>query len=857
MFSLFWIGLIFFFLFSTYLTVAECSESFYPFRVQISVEVSAAGEYLIDLTPQMITDWMNKVSDFKFKYQYFDYDSVKLVEVSSKGTVINPNVKAGYQIMYGPELMKNPGFEEQENGRPTGWIVTHEAFKLEKKSHDGSWCMTVVEGSDRRTCGQIIPTKPYTWYRYSHMAKGLDVSAGPYIFNKFVSNRIRPRTTYFDPYTPIEGWYHQEFFFYTGDKSDWTEDELQVNFERSPGSVDDVSLRECQVAFVLKTESLGTKHYLLYYSPSEGITPSTPSIRVDSFPSRKLAINLSGEPQWFDDGIVYSIYSSDFTDVWHASSVRKVMENDLPPTLRKEKVTISCSRNESEAFQLVLRPKIDGKITKINATLTGPNGIAIKPEHFDIRRAHYVTIHNPSLTGANNQEPSRSEFTGRLPDPLPKFVPLAYKAGEPNILIWVDVTVPKDFPAGIYTGNVTFSTSSGEINIPLELTVWNFTLPDRMTCRSSLQFAQYDNQYLFPFHKVETLEDEYSLSRAYTAEMARYKINPLNPFVAGAWNPKTSVQAGHTPVEQQTGTLEIELPWVLNDLKLSSFQIDKESGHSLAKETTESAKKTAERYEEWAKLLSQKDYLKYSYFMIDEPRHEWSDGISAWIEAFRMQPHAKDIKMLAAFYNTQVYEVLRDHIDIFVPINNDYGSCVSPGAISHLPPGKEVWFYWTNTVHQWIDSPGINHRLLAPKVWAFGGKGLLSAGINQWWTLPKDPGLQFYNPWENPFTPWGNGVLCYFYPPSPLSENLTEKDMTIVPSLRLVLTREGIEDFEYAVILERLIKEARAKGKETAKAEDALAMFKRQFKNPISWKLGEAYWEEVRSALAESIVSLQ
>jgi hypothetical protein len=144
-------------------------------------------------------------------------------------------------------------------------------------------------------------------------------------------------------------------------------------------------------------------------------------------------------------------------------------------------------------------------------------------------------------------------------------------------------------------------------------------------------------------------------------------------------------------------------------------------------------------------------------------------------------------------------------------------------------------------------------------------------GILIWWSESTDWSNVISNPWENPQTPWGNGTLAYFYPPSPQGSDLPERDLTIVPSLRLVLTRDGIEDFEYAAILDRLIKEEKAHGRTMKQAEnpkseirnpkseirEALATLRRQFETPVSWTVSEAHWQQARAAVAQAIEALR
>ena len=226
------------------------------------------------------------------------------------------------------------------------------------------------------------------------------------------------------------------------------------------------------------------------------------------------------------------------------------------------------------------------------------------------------------------------------------------------------------------------------------------------------------------------------------------------------------------------------------------------------------------------------------------------------IDGYRAQLHAKDIKFMVSTYNSQLWNGLRDHVDIFDPQNNECFNYLSPTGAALVPPGKETWSYVTRTSHQWIDAPGISQRMWAPKQRVFGSTGILVWNIIMWWDERPTTPYYAYNPWINPSSNYGNGALAYFYPPSPLGTGLPAKDMTIVPSLRLVLTRDGVEDFEYAEILERLIEEAESLGLNTGEAVKAMAMFNRQIASPKSCRLSEAYWEDAREAAARAIVNL-
>lgn len=223
-------------------------DAFYPYRVSIIVDVPAAGEYQLDLTPETVTDWINDKADFPFDPKYFGYDNIKLVESDSRRRIINRDVDAGFRILIGRELIDNGGFEKHENGKPVGWQVGHTAFTLKQDSYDRTWCMT-TEGADRNGCFQSISTEVNRWYYFSCRAHG-PASVSAHYFPKGNWWRIIPHT-YADPYIPAEGWYKIAYFFNTWDKAGWESDQVQVRMERFTGAADDISVRECQVAFVL------------------------------------------------------------------------------------------------------------------------------------------------------------------------------------------------------------------------------------------------------------------------------------------------------------------------------------------------------------------------------------------------------------------------------------------------------------------------------------------------------------------------------------------------------------------------------------------------------------------------------
>ena len=186
--------------------------------------------------------------------------------------------------------------------------------------------------------------------------------------------------------------------------------------------------------------------------------------------------------------------------VWVVDSLTRVQPTDPPGSLTS--ASLKAARNESEAVQVVIRAPAGAALTEVNVTVSDLIGPGTIPKSQIARyRAHYVPVTQPS------NWPKQGWFSphppGEWPDALvpstvpggvyPSF-PFTVAAGR-NQPVWVEVSVPKGTPAGTYTGTVTVTADGlAPVTIPLTLTVWGFTLPDRPTLAS--EFGLYDTWFL-------------------------------------------------------------------------------------------------------------------------------------------------------------------------------------------------------------------------------------------------------------------------------------------------------------------------------------------------------------------------
>ena len=820
-------------------------DRFYSFRKPITVTVPAPGEYALGITADMITNWMNVDSTFQFKSYYFNLNGIKLVEIDAGGNVIDADVDARFQYRFGNEMVTNGNFESGLSG----WSGSTGSFPVKSGSYDGSSCVT-TEGADMLSIYQSFTPPANSWYKFS-CYKLADASIDVVVDYNWLGLSYQPILhTFADPYVSATKWVEKEYFFFTGDKSDWTSPTMVVRMIHFTGAADNVSLKPCDVKFVLNASSAGTKRYMLYYAPLEGTTVQLPGAeRTAALPGQTLAVTSAGSHEWFNDNVQYTLHTDSNADVWYSASTRKVRPNDPAPVNTRSAVSISAARNESEALQLVYAPKTSGQISAVTMQLTGPSNVTLTNADADIRLAQYVDIDTASKTGLHYKQASRMEFTGRLPDPLVAFAPVSYIAGGQNILLWVDVTVPDTAPAGVYAGDVALTTSAGSITIPVELTVYDFTLPDVPSCRSALQAAMYAHVYLFPYHKVDTTQDKYDLTRKYTTEMTRYRVSPFSATTAYWHYP-------YTPPVSNFPEYDTQLPWAIDQAQVSAYNLLKYSGPAFRNYTEYDMDQMAADQVDRIAYLAANNWLDIGFCGFDEPQPVDYPQARYLVDKFREGPGGDQIKWFVYSYHGNIWDGMYDHANIITAIDNDFRSSLSYTGASLMKPGDEAWIYWTNTSHTWIDAPGLTNRLRAPKFQKFGASGMAVWNILQWWDLPGYADT-CDNPWINPYTPWGNGTNAYFYPPSPLGEQLPQKDMSVVPSLRMVLMRDGIEDYEYVQILKDLIEQAEAQGKDSASAVAALEKAQRPFISPDSWVLSDGYWFETRALVAGEIENLR
>ena len=196
--------------------------------------------------------------------------------------------------------------------------------------------------------------------------------------------------------------------------------------------------------------------------------------------------------------------------IWAVNDGEKVERDDLNNQNKQsnsvwdgEKIKVFGARNEIIAFQVIV--EADQTINQLNLgifelRLAGGSAV-IKYQKPDADPTVYVgrPIQIFSVNYMNVVTPSNAEWVYKVgsrsapKDPTGwrpvQLVPENARSGrggfplrvegKQNQAIWIEIYTHRDLPAGTYRGNVVVTTDGQKRSIPLELELFDFTLPDQ------------------------------------------------------------------------------------------------------------------------------------------------------------------------------------------------------------------------------------------------------------------------------------------------------------------------------------------------------------------------------------------
>lgn len=188
---------------------------------------------------------------------------------------------------------------------------------------------------------------------------------------------------------------------------------------------------------------------------------------------------------------------------------------------------------------------------------------------------------------------------------------------------------------------------------------------------------------------------------------------------------------------------------------------------------------------------------------------------------------------------------------------------------------QEYWSYlccWPKSpwISEFIDHDAVNFRMWIWASYVHHLKGILVWQTTYWNSVEATPEGYLQNPWEEAMswvsgygwikgkqTIWGNGDGRMFYPENrDVNNDKRVYNQEVIPSLRLEILRDGIEDYEYLILLQKLAESKHQSGK-ASKAKRLLQIPESIYTNETTYNKDPQVLLKYRKKLAEAILSLK
>jgi hypothetical protein len=561
--------------------------------------------------------------------------------------------------------------------------------------------------------------------------------------------------------------------------------------------------------------------------------------------------------------------------LWAVHDGEKVEQDDLASPLRTSnaawdgsKVRVFGARNEVLAFQVMVEADARG-IAALGVALPelrqrgGVGRIAYAPPDVDPsqsagRPIQIFTVHYMNVTETTHADwawkpgsaAAPRDTTGWKPVQLVPENARAGRGGLPvrvaasrNQAVWIEVYTPRDLPAGIYEGVVTVTADGRSLRVPVELEVFDFTLPD---ANSLDTMVYYEPSQPEMYHGRNLDEAYHRFAHRYRVELVHAYDEAAVRAVPGRFDGSEFARAkGYEGPGEGVG----------NRIVPRSFY-----GPGTGFDVRESAWKLSDS---WITFLQAAVPRARTFlYMPDEPAPSEYERIRTLAANVHSNPGPG--KALPIFVTKHWVPELDDSIDIW---------CAGPQwfdverAAKERARGRSYWTYnggRPNGPAIVIDAPATEARAMAWAAFKHDVGGYFFWHGVHWQHNRQKQGERRQNVWANPITfdnrgqpnktdhgyINGDGVLFY-----PGEEKVhPEEDRGIagpVASVQLANLRRGLQDQEYLTL-------ARARGL-TAEVDRALrAVVPRVFSEAGETvgfaETGDAY-EAARLALARAIVT--
>ena len=484
-----------------------------------------------------------------------------------------------------------------------------------------------------------------------------------------------------------------------------------------------------------------------------------------------------------------------------------------------DEARVSAAQHEYEGVQLVLIPLTETPVSGIRCSAGALVSSSELPSGGSLPRLEFNPVGYVKTQDLRHRY--SVEHVGWWPDPLMPDGPVTLMPDRIQP-IWTTVYVPEGTKPAEYRTVIRVTGDGHSVRVPLTVHVRRFALPRQTHLRSSFWLFRYHIRRFYGWDRVP-----WDVYKKYVDLATEHRLTPIEHSIEGGTDPYIKVY------REPDGRLTFDytdmdryLAYVLDERYGNAFNVGYACWHhSVMTNLPAIDRATGKRIQiksrhlspEYVRIYTQflRDYCahlkrkgwfdKAYHQMIDEPR---TDRL-ATVERLHRLSHeaAPDLKVLVtACWPPRLPQ---HSVDIWVPLTPRF----KPEDAPHLKAqGDETWWYvccgpCRPYANLFIDYQATDHRILFWQSWKYGAQGILYWGLNYWTGTRGKTRVNWpTSPEERwPKAPWvtnpcavanGDGYSMY---PGPNGAPLS--------SVRLEVMRDGMEDYEYLYLLDRLVRQ--------------------------------------------------
>jgi len=483
---------------------------------------------------------------------------------------------------------------------------------------------------------------------------------------------------------------------------------------------------------------------------------------ADAEPARQIAA-AEAMPREYAGPQRFTLHRAEGITVWHTPALAPAMEDSAAPEATGDEVRLRLARNEAESFELVVEVTAPGrKVVRLEpVALAAAGGQTIPAE---------ATYWHPVCTVPLI---TRQGFPVELrwPDPLSHDRQVTVE-GPGSAQLWVTVQAPAGTAPGTYTGGLRVTLEGAaqqSVAVPLAVEVLDFELPRSPSFRTNQQLWGPRRGEVRPWLELLGRCKQFDANMWYSdAEERRWRIEELGQNAI-----KINGVGGHGPTPTRYGDADIG-----TEAHRTAYV------EHVAKNVT------------WVR------------------ENGWEDRafVYIWDENWGSVQVFEHVDYLAGLIRGITEEI---PILAALPVNQRIEGAVNIYLAEYSPPGTierrraagDQFWRWGNVDLQLGKAPLSVRMSYGLESVRRQFTGAYSWGVSAWGDA---------DPWVDPQR--DNWSATLFYP----GGHEGSAPELPVPSIRMELLRDGIEDYEYAAILRGLL-EARGTDDEADRARTILA----------------------------------